>query len=120
MRIFSNVAAMTNAVLPQGIFVMTKGYTTAGDGKGAFYLIASPQAVDGVVDHTIANTNVALYQGQQEQLPSPVPIYTVATLPAVATYTASLIYVSDETGGPTMAFSDGTNWRRVQDYAIVS
>lgn len=44
---------------------------------------------------------------------------TVATLPSV-TKVPRLIYVSDETGGATLAFSDGTNWRRVQDRAIVS
>ena len=33
---------------------------------------------------------------------------------------SSLIYVSDESGGATIAFSDGTNWRRVTDNAIVS
>lgn len=46
--------------------------------------------------------------------------YTVATLPTASTYQAGMIAVSDETGGYTMAFSDGTNWRRVQDRAIVS
>ena len=49
-----------------------------------------------------------------------ITVYTVATLPTVATYAAGIIMVSDETGGYTMAFSDGTNWRRVQDRAIVS
>jgi len=46
--------------------------------------------------------------------------YTVATLPTASTYQAGMIMVSDETGGYTQAFSDGTNWRRVQDRAIVS
>lgn len=46
--------------------------------------------------------------------------YTVATLPDVALYQNSMIFVSDETGGATVAFSDGTNWRRVQDRAVVS
>lgn len=46
--------------------------------------------------------------------------YTVATLPDATLYEAGVIYVSDETGGATLAFSDGTNWRRVQDRAIVS
>jgi hypothetical protein len=46
--------------------------------------------------------------------------YTVATVPAAATYARGVIYVSDETGGATMAFSDGTNWRRFSDRAIVS
>jgi hypothetical protein len=31
-----------------------------------------------------------------------------------------MIYVSDETGGAVMAFSDGSNWRRITDRAIVS
>jgi len=31
-----------------------------------------------------------------------------------------LIFVYDESGGPTLAFSDGTHWLRVQDRAIVS
>ena len=47
--------------------------------------------------------------------------YTVATLPSASTLGAgAMIFVSDETGGATMAFSDGTDWRRVQDRAIVS
>ena len=54
--------------------------------------------------------------------------YTVASLPSAASYAdnttgtefSSLIYVVNETGGATLAFSDGTNWRRVQDRAIVS
>lgn len=46
--------------------------------------------------------------------------YTVSTLPSASDLEASYIYVSDETGGATLAFSDGTNWRRVQDRAVVS
>lgn len=46
--------------------------------------------------------------------------YTVATVPAAATFPNSFIYVSNETGGATPAFSDGTNWRRVADRAIIS
>jgi hypothetical protein len=44
--------------------------------------------------------------------------YTVSTLPTATA--AGLIYVSNETGGATVAFADGTNWRRVQDRNIVS
>lgn len=46
--------------------------------------------------------------------------YTVSTLPAAATYPRGVIYVSNEAGGATLAFSDSTNWRRVQDRAVVS
>ncbi|MFC6689662.1 DUF2793 domain-containing protein [Jhaorihella thermophila] len=46
---------------------------------------------------------------------------TVATLPSAADLGAgTLIYVSDESGGPVIAFSDGTNWRRMTDRAVVS
>jgi hypothetical protein len=44
--------------------------------------------------------------------------FTVATVPTAVA--GGFIYVSDETGGATMAFSDGTNWRRTTDLAIVS
>lgn len=51
--------------------------------------------------------------------------YSKSTLPSASEWQGdndftSLIYVYDETGGGTVAFSDGTNWRRVQDRAIVS
>lgn len=49
-----------------------------------------------------------------------VPEYTVASVPDATIYVNGLIAVSDETGGHTIAFSDGTNWRRVQDRAIIS
>ena len=47
------------------------------------------------------------------------PEHTVATLPA-ATGAKRLIYVHDEAGGAVVAFSDGTNWRRTTDRAVVS
>lgn len=47
------------------------------------------------------------------------PIYTVSTLPS-ASPSAQMIYVSNESGGAVPAFSDGTNWRRVTDRAIVT
>jgi hypothetical protein len=46
--------------------------------------------------------------------------YTVATLPSAAAGAGQMIYVSDETGGAVLAFSDGTSWRRVTDRAVVS
>jgi hypothetical protein len=46
--------------------------------------------------------------------------YTVTTLPSASMYLAGLIFVSNETGGATVAFSDGTSWRRCQDRAVVS
>lgn len=51
--------------------------------------------------------------------------YSVSALPDAtawgsSTEFSSIIYIYDETGGATLAFSDGTSWRRVQDRAVVS
>lgn len=47
------------------------------------------------------------------------PTHIVEELPD-ASPAARLIFVPDETGGAVLAFSDGTNWRRVTDSEIVS
>jgi hypothetical protein len=47
------------------------------------------------------------------------PSYTVATVPS-ASPPGQMIYVSNESGGAIPAFSDGTNWRRVTDRAIIT
>jgi len=52
--------------------------------------------------------------------PFPIKSYTVSTLPDASIFESHLVYVSDETGGATVAFSDGTDWRRVQDRVVVS
>lgn len=47
--------------------------------------------------------------------------YTVGTVPSASTAGAGgMIHVSNEAGGAVLAFSDGTNWRRVTDRAIIS
>jgi filamentous hemagglutinin len=48
-----------------------------------------------------------------------VPTYTVSTLP-LASPQAQIIFVSNESGGAVLAFSDGTDWRRCTDRAIVT
>jgi hypothetical protein len=52
--------------------------------------------------------------------PTELPSYSVSSLPIASLFEGSIIYVSDESGGKTIAFSDGANWRRVQDRNIVS
>ena len=46
--------------------------------------------------------------------------YTVATVPSASDNAGRSIYVTDETGGPTLAFSNGTNWLRYSDGATIS
>jgi len=45
---------------------------------------------------------------------------TVATVPLASENASTMIYILDEVGGAIPAFSDGTNWRRVSDRAVVS
>jgi hypothetical protein len=49
------------------------------------------------------------------------PEYTVAGVPAAdANNAGGVVAITDETGGYVLAFSDGTNWRRSTDRAIIS
>lgn len=52
--------------------------------------------------------------------PTPSLNTTVSTMPDPTLYTGNMIFVSNEAGGAVMAFSDGINWRRCTDRAIVS
>ena len=73
-------------------------------------VVVAALAVDGVV------TVVAL----DVEGPVAVKSYTVAGAPSAATLAGQIIYVSDETGGAVLAFSDGTSWRRVTDRSVIA
>lgn len=60
-----------------------------------------------------------VFQTLNGSLPPRVPVVTVATLPSV-TPAGRIVVVSNEAGGSVLAFSDGTNWRRSTDRAVVS
>lgn len=82
----------------------TGGVLISGDGTQTFF----PGDSAGIMDGT------AIYDSVQ-----PLASYAKASLPSAAP-AAKMIYVTDETGGATPAFSDGSNWRRVADRAVVS
>ncbi len=52
--------------------------------------------------------------------PIKVKSYTVAGVPSASGIAGAIIFVSNESGGAVLAFSDNTNWRRVTDRAIIS
>jgi hypothetical protein len=55
--------------------------------------------------------------------PLPMKSFTVAELTgayAASLWSGAIVFVSNETGGAVLAFSDGTDWRRVTDRTIVS
>lgn len=67
-----------------------------------------------------ANAGVPKDGTEGMQAPFQAKSYTVALLPDAALWDGSMIYVSDETGGATLAYSDGASWRRLRDNAVVS
>lgn len=71
------------------------------------------------VSDPIARRELRRIEEQPQGLVTLRPV-TVANLPDPARYPGRQVYVSNEAGGPVMAFSDGTDWRRVTDRAVVS
>jgi hypothetical protein len=47
--------------------------------------------------------------------PMKIRAYEVAKLPAASAWPNSIVIVTDEVGGRTLATSDGTSWLRVSD-----
>ncbi|QDP66984.1 MAG: putative tail fiber protein [Prokaryotic dsDNA virus sp.] len=89
---------------------------------GALYNVELANAADLVLSHR--DTVTLCFDGSvwwqvAERPDINLQSYTVATLPSVSP-AGQMIYVTDETGGAIPAFSDGTDWRRVTDRAIVS
>ena len=114
-------------VVPRAGFAFKIG-ADAGDRK---IRLGDPtdDSFDAIIENTSSgNLTITPRSGYRAQVttvlqvdaPLILPTYTVAGVPSAPTNARGLIYVSNETGGATVAFSDGTNWRRVQDRAIVS
>lgn len=116
---FANVSTSSNGhitVLDSGAFRITGTGTTnhiAFSGVGNWY---------GQVAMFELNRGIVATFGPFCSFSTPVqiPSFTVSTVPSVASYVRCIIYVTDESGGATLAFCDGTNWRRVTDRAIIS
>lgn len=58
--------------------------------------------------------------GGAAKTPVLLPSYLVAGLPAAASFTGALVYVSNAAGTPCAAWSDGTNWKRADTGATVT
>jgi hypothetical protein len=69
-------------------------------------------------------TNVTIDMGNittDDRQPTSHDSYTVSEAGSISGMSSGdMIFVSDETGGATMAFYDGSNWRRIQDRAVIS
>jgi hypothetical protein len=127
----NNIAVFTGGGLTINTsdFQTTQGSSASGDLSitgGSIVAIVGATSLGGVSETEIVPTgNGILFDERVGLIPTwggfiKPESYTVATLPSVSTYAGSMIYVSNEVGGATIAFSDGTEWRRVQDRNIVS
>lgn len=67
-------------------------------------------------------TTTSYFESSAWTMASPlgIPVYTVSSVPGASLWPDTMVIISDETGGRTIATSDGTNWRRVSDGAIIS
>jgi hypothetical protein len=81
---------------------------------------ASNSGADGDVHIGADRGRLLVACESQFSAPIGLPTYTVATAPSAALYPRGIIYVSDETGGATPAFSDGTDWRRTTDRQVIT
>lgn len=118
------LAVRTNAAFPKdGTEGMTAplslaAYATADLPDPALWTNAVVYVTD---TQSLAYSNgVAWLQLAPETGPEDLPSYTVAGVPSAASNPASLIFVTDQTGGSTVAFSDGTKWRDVRDHAVIT
>lgn len=79
------------------------------------------QLVNELRDHATRLNNTSVQDGTEvPTAPVRLNTYVKSALPSAALFTNSLIMVSNDTGGITPAFSDGTNWRRTADRNIIS
>ncbi len=133
LAIDADIMAAVSITLPTEYWVYdVESYTTAADVRREWsgrFTITRDVTRDTEATAEASLSGAVLYSGPQslttaEKLQSRENIgaggtYTVATLPSAAG-AGAMIFVSDEAGGAVVAFSDGTNWRRVTDRAIVS
>jgi hypothetical protein len=105
-----NIALEVNAVATPVNFVRINGSGAAAPPQ------ITAQGTDTNVNLLLLGKGTGAVQaGSPLQLTS----YTVATLPAAATYPRCLVYVTDGTANKRLAISDGTSWRW-PDGAVVS
>lgn len=86
------------------------------------YLITLARDVVTELGQHAVLINIAIVNDGSQYMTAPFGLreYLVAALPNATLWEGGLIYVSNETGGAVIAFSDGTNWRRVTDRVVVS
>lgn len=106
------------AFAPTGVAGVTLN-ATKDTGTGIVTLTVDLTAYDTMMDASFVAIDARI-DPLEASINKPTS-YTVLGAPSPVTAGAgSMIYVSNEVGGPVLAFSDGANWLRVTDRAIIS
>lgn len=72
-------------------------------------------------DHALRLNKAIVNDGTEVPIaPVMLKSYVKTALPDALAFMDGLIIVSNDVGGLTLAFSDGTNWRRTADRNIIS
>lgn len=111
---------MANKV-PTGIRIANPNFLTRiQDVQG--YLANLVSSVSNTLYLLALRANLAMPSDGSEVPTAPVRLntYAKASLPAASSYSGAMIFVSDDVGGATPAFSDGTNWLRTADRNVIS
>lgn len=95
------------------------GTPVVGGVFGPAGMAAAPSTTLDMLE-AVALALVRLQANGPTLFPARLPACSKGALPSAASNTGALIWVTDEVDGSVPAFSDGTNWRRVTDRAIVS
>jgi len=120
-----SIALSDNLLLSEttaGTYRMRLKETTSNNEVGITHLSNTVGALQSFVSGVGWGTTFSWSQTvNTNYVPLKLQSYTVGTVPNASTVGAgSMIYVSNESGGQVPAFSDGTNWLRFTDRAVIS
>jgi hypothetical protein len=114
LKVNKNAAADTASILFQAGFSGRAEFGLTGDND--FHVKVSPNGTQWREAMVIASTGNTAFGG-----PARLAAYTLSALPSPAgAGIGAMIFVTNESGGAVVAFSDGTAWRRVTDRAVVT
>lgn len=93
--------------------------TPAGEGP---YQVSLHSALYQHLMEILPLVNASIVDDGSQRMAQPFTLasFNVADLPDPSLWPTALIFVPDESGGPTVAFSDGADWFRIYDNALVS
>lgn len=109
----NKVNSLGSLPLPNSLF----DFTSISD-----FLVNLIASLNGAFSEIAIRANISYASDGTEVLTAPLRLkpYVKASLPSASTFIDGMIIVTDDVGGRTPAFSDGTNWRRTADRNIIS